>query len=122
MPIPTLFLDEIDPSTLPAELKKEGSDWFAAFNPKTRRVLDVSLVHTLVHERLVVLLPSASTITGIAGLITRFLCFLVSFAVLDSLRMANIWQRAAIRRRRSMIPRLAPKHGSVSSPEGVCVF
>jgi len=51
--IPALFLDEIDPSTLPADLKKEGSDWFAAFNPKTKRVLDVSLVHTLAHESVV---------------------------------------------------------------------
>lgn len=51
--IPALFLDEIDPSTLPPDLKKEGSDWFAAFNPKTKRVLDVSLVHTLAHESVV---------------------------------------------------------------------
>ena len=48
-----MFLDELDPTTLPPELKKEGSDWFAAFNPNAKRVLDVSLVHTLAHERLV---------------------------------------------------------------------
>jgi len=41
---------------LPPEFKKEGSDWFATFNPKVKRVLDVSLVHTLPHETLVVLL------------------------------------------------------------------
>ena len=36
-----------------SEYKKEGSDWFALFNPRTKRVLDVSLVHTLMHERFV---------------------------------------------------------------------
>jgi general transcriptional corepressor TUP1 len=45
------FLDELDPLSVPAELKKEGSDWFAIFNPKIKRVLDVNLVHTLHHER-----------------------------------------------------------------------
>ena len=53
---PSLFLDDLDPSTLPPEFKREGSDWFAVFNPKAKQVLDVSLVHTLVHERLAVLL------------------------------------------------------------------
>lgn len=28
------FLDGINPETLPADLKKEGSDWFAIFNPR----------------------------------------------------------------------------------------
>ena len=31
--------------------RKEGSDWSVIFNPKVKRVLDVTLVHTLVHER-----------------------------------------------------------------------
>jgi hypothetical protein len=35
---------------LPRELKKEGSDWVALFNPKVKKVLDVDLVHTLVHD------------------------------------------------------------------------
>lgn len=30
---------------------QEGSDWFAVWNPKVKRVLDVNLVHTLYHER-----------------------------------------------------------------------
>ena len=47
------FPDDLDPHNVPAELKKEGSDWFAIFNPKVKRVLDVSLVHTLMHERYV---------------------------------------------------------------------
>ena len=45
------FLDELDPLSVPPELKKEGSDWFAIFNPKIKRALDVNLVHTLHHER-----------------------------------------------------------------------
>jgi glucose repression regulatory protein TUP1 len=45
------FPDDLDPHNVPAELKKEGSDWFAVFNPKVKRVLDVTLVHTLMHER-----------------------------------------------------------------------
>jgi glucose repression regulatory protein TUP1 len=47
------FPDDLDPLNVPPELKKEGSDWFAIFNPKVKRVLDVSLVHTLMHERYV---------------------------------------------------------------------
>ncbi|KZP08187.1 WD40 repeat-like protein [Athelia psychrophila] len=34
-------------------MKKDGSDWFAIFNPKVKRVLDVSLMHTLTHESVV---------------------------------------------------------------------
>ena len=45
------FPDDLDPHSVPPELKKEGSDWFAVFNPKVKRVLDVTLVHTLMHER-----------------------------------------------------------------------
>lgn len=47
------FPDDLDPQNVPPELKKEGSDWFAVFNPKVKRVLDVNLVHTLMHERCV---------------------------------------------------------------------
>ncbi|KAJ7735739.1 WD40-repeat-containing domain protein [Mycena metata] len=48
------FLD-LDPTSVPPEMKKEGGDWFAIFNPRVRpRVLgDVSLVHTLVHTTVV---------------------------------------------------------------------
>jgi glucose repression regulatory protein TUP1 len=45
------YFDDMDPATVPPELKKDGADWFAVFSPKTKRVLDVNLVHTLVHER-----------------------------------------------------------------------
>jgi general transcriptional corepressor TUP1 len=47
------FLDDIDPNNVPPELKKEGSDWFAIFNPNVKRSLDVNLVHTLMHESVV---------------------------------------------------------------------
>ena len=38
-----------DPHNVPPELKEE--DWSVVFNPKVKRVLDVALVHTLMHER-----------------------------------------------------------------------
>jgi glucose repression regulatory protein TUP1 len=47
------FPGDLDPYSVPAELKKEGSDWFVLFNPKVKRELDVSLIHTLMHERYV---------------------------------------------------------------------
>ncbi|KAG7089212.1 hypothetical protein E1B28_010914 [Marasmius oreades] len=43
----------VDIATHPPEFKKEGSDWFAIFNPKIKKGLDVSLVHTLMHESVV---------------------------------------------------------------------
>jgi glucose repression regulatory protein TUP1 len=36
-----------------ASQKKEGSDWFALFNPRVPRLLDVDLVHTLDHNSVV---------------------------------------------------------------------
>ncbi|KAI6043969.1 WD40-repeat-containing domain protein [Pisolithus marmoratus] len=47
------FPDDLDPHNIPPEFKKEGADWFAVFNRKVKRVLDVSLVHTLMHESVV---------------------------------------------------------------------
>lgn len=41
---------EFDPETVTKDLKKEGSDWMTMFNPNVKRVLDVGLVHTLVHD------------------------------------------------------------------------
>ena len=46
------FLDDFtNPDNVPAEFKKEGSDWFAVFNPKAKPMLDVDLLHTFMHER-----------------------------------------------------------------------
>lgn len=39
--------------SLRPEQKREGSDWFAIFNPRIPRVLDVDLVHTLSHDSVV---------------------------------------------------------------------
>lgn len=45
--------------SVPPELKKEGSDWFAIFNGKEgsggvkKKTLDVGLMHALMHERFV---------------------------------------------------------------------
>jgi hypothetical protein len=47
------FLGNLDFDSVPPELKKGGRDWFALFNPQVKRVLDVSLMYTLVHERYV---------------------------------------------------------------------
>ncbi|CDS03858.1 hypothetical protein LRAMOSA06813 [Lichtheimia ramosa] len=40
-------LADIDPESVPANMKIEGHDWFALFNPKVTRMLNVRLVHTL---------------------------------------------------------------------------
>ncbi|GJN89403.1 hypothetical protein Rhopal_002383-T1 [Rhodotorula paludigena] len=46
-------VQSFDPDTAPKDLKKEGSDWLTMFNPNVKRVLDVGLVHTLVHDSVV---------------------------------------------------------------------
>jgi general transcriptional corepressor TUP1 len=46
-------LADLDPENLSPEYKRDGPDWFAVFNPQTRRVLDVNLVHTLPHTSVV---------------------------------------------------------------------
>ena len=46
-------LGELNPDELPAELKRQGPDWFAVFNPNVPRALDVSLMHSLLHESVV---------------------------------------------------------------------
>lgn len=48
-------VDFSDIHSVPPEYKKEGSDWFAVFNPQggKKKALDVQLVHTLMHERCV---------------------------------------------------------------------
>jgi glucose repression regulatory protein TUP1 len=50
---PSSFPDDLDPHNVAPEYKKEGSDWFAVFNPKVKKGLDVNLTHTLMHERFV---------------------------------------------------------------------
>lgn len=46
-------LAELLPEQLPAGSKKEGTDWFAVFNPAVPRMLDVNLMHTLDHSSVV---------------------------------------------------------------------
>jgi glucose repression regulatory protein TUP1 len=46
-------LAELDVDSLPDHYKKMGQDWFAVFNPRIRRTLDVNLVHTLPHQSVV---------------------------------------------------------------------
>lgn len=47
------MLADLDPDQMRPDQKREGNDWFAIFNPNVRRVLDVDLVHNLVHESVV---------------------------------------------------------------------
>ncbi|KAI8600732.1 WD40-repeat-containing domain protein [Dissophora ornata] len=42
-----------DPDNVPAQLKREGSDWFAISNPKVPQQLSVDLVHTMEHSSVV---------------------------------------------------------------------
>lgn len=46
-------LADLDVDSLRPEQKREGNDWFAIFNPRIPRVLDVDLVHTLNHDSVV---------------------------------------------------------------------
>ena len=45
-----------DIDSVPPEHKKEEADWFAIFNPRATRQLEMSPVHTLMHERYLILL------------------------------------------------------------------
>lgn len=50
---PPTLLSDLDPDNVSRELKKEGSDWFAIWSSQSKKQLDVSLVHSLVHETVV---------------------------------------------------------------------
>lgn len=50
---PRQNFNDLDIHSVPREMKKEGSDWFAIFNPNVPRTLDVNLVHTLEHDSVV---------------------------------------------------------------------
>ncbi|KAF8196823.1 WD40-repeat-containing domain protein [Mycena galopus ATCC 62051] len=47
------LVDSPDPADFPPQFKKEGSDWFVLYNPTIPRTLEVSLVHTFMHETVV---------------------------------------------------------------------
>lgn len=50
---PGNMLANWNPDDLPPSQKREGQDWYAVFNPEVQRVLDVELVHHLVHDSVV---------------------------------------------------------------------
>ncbi|KAF7360141.1 Chromatin associated protein [Mycena venus] len=62
-PLPTVaFLDDLDLANVPPHLKKEssatshgGTEWFTVWNPsvKHKRIVDVNLLHTFLHESVV---------------------------------------------------------------------
>ena len=107
------FLDDINPETLPPDLKKEGPDWFAIFNPKVKRVLDVNLTNTLNHERHVPL-PTKST----SILTTRS----VSFVAFASQRTASILRPGATEPLRSTIRRLGQRSGALRQQRGTSLI
>jgi glucose repression regulatory protein TUP1 len=47
---PPTLLSDLDPENVSRELKKEGGDWVAVWSSQSKKMLDVSLVHTLNHE------------------------------------------------------------------------
>ncbi|KAJ5107566.1 Transcriptional repressor rco-1 [Penicillium angulare] len=50
---PGNMLANWNPEDLPPSQKREGTDWYAVFNPEVQRVLDVELVHHLSHDSVV---------------------------------------------------------------------
>ncbi|RMJ21874.1 transcriptional repressor [Aspergillus sp. HF37] len=50
---PGNMLANWNPEDLPPMQKREGVDWYAVFNPDVQRMLDVELVHHLVHDSVV---------------------------------------------------------------------
>ncbi|KAI8991336.1 WD40-repeat-containing domain protein [Mycotypha africana] len=50
---PSEALGDINPESVPANMKVEGQDWFALFNPKATRYLKVDLLHTFDHGSVV---------------------------------------------------------------------
>jgi ankyrin repeat protein len=96
----TLFLKE---GAIPLECTT-CIDSYAIFNPKhCNKLLDVQLVHNLVHQRCVQLCQVLRK--QLSNIITA-LC-----GVLGSRRMASTLLRDAIIPHRSMIPRQVPRHG-----------
>ncbi|KAJ6485827.1 chromatin associated protein [Mycena sanguinolenta] len=52
-PVNDFLADASDPSAVPPQFKNGGPDWFVLYNPAIPRTLDVSLVHTFMHETVV---------------------------------------------------------------------
>ncbi|KIK06362.1 hypothetical protein K443DRAFT_3143 [Laccaria amethystina LaAM-08-1] len=50
---PLNVAEEFTLQSVPPEYKKEGPDWFAVFNPKLKKALDINLVHTFIHTSVV---------------------------------------------------------------------
>ncbi|KAJ1744352.1 general transcription repressor [Coemansia sp. RSA 989] len=46
-------LADMDPETVPANMKREGADWFVIFNPKMPRMINIENVYTLEHKSVV---------------------------------------------------------------------
>ena len=103
--------EEFNAHNIPTEFTKKGNDWIAIFNPKVKRVLDVTLVHTLMHDRFVY---TCYLVNG--RLTVPFL--IVSCAVSGSRRMGNIWLLVVTARHKYMTRRRVRKLGEYFS----CAF
>ena len=110
---PNPFPDDLNPATLPPELKKEGNDWFVAFNPKVKRTLDVSLVHTLMHATYV-----ASTLSESCTLMRHNIA---SSAVFSSQPTASFSPQGAIGPPRFMMSRQGKKLGRFTAAPSVSI-
>jgi len=95
-----------DPETAPKDLKKEGSDWMTMFNPNVKRVLDVGLVHTLVHDSYVLVLSLVPVDLVLTGSTET-----ASSAASASLPTARSSLPAATATQLSTTRRLAPRLG-----------
>jgi hypothetical protein len=78
----TDYMGEFDSATARPERRKDGDDWCVIWSSKSKKVLDVNLVHTLTHDTSVAKpYYSVKVLTSI----------IASFAVFASLRTANTW-------------------------------
>ncbi|KAG9024915.1 general transcription repressor [Tulasnella sp. UAMH 9824] len=101
-------LIDLNPEQVPPELKKEGTDWFAIFNPQVQRKLDISLALSLTHERTAQIYDtetgaktctlSDETVLKMGDLYIRSICFspdgkLLATAAED--KLIRIWDIAS---------------------------
>ncbi|KAK4967050.1 hypothetical protein LTR28_002916, partial [Elasticomyces elasticus] len=67
-------LSTLDPETIPLSMKREGADWYAVFNPRVRRVLDVDLIYEVESGKQVCFLEDRS-VRDEGDLYIRSVCF-----------------------------------------------
>ena len=103
------YQDDLDLHNVPPEYKKEGSDWYASFNPQVKKDLDVGLVYTLTHERY-------SALHALRFDSSTFIFILVWCAVSNFPLMGGSWLPAVTEQPRFTIPRREQKLGMFAHP------